>query len=88
VRQCRPVAGVSGDLAERSFEQILGRLQSVVERLESGELPLEQSLAVFEEGIQLSRLGAARLDAAEARVEELLGEAEQTRPIPDPRSES
>ena len=80
--------GVSADVAEMSFEQILGRLQDVVERLESGELPLEESLSVFEEGIKLSRLGASRLDDAEARVEELLGEGEQTRDLPDSRSES
>ena len=80
--------GVSADASELSFEQILGRLQAVVERLESGDLPLEKSLAVFEEGIRLSRLGATRLDEAEARVEELLGEGEQTRDLNDVRSES
>ena len=80
--------GVSADASELSFEQILGRLQDVVERLESGDLPLEKSLAVFEEGIRLSRLGATRLDEAEARVEELLGEGEQTRDLNDVRSES
>lgn len=79
---------MSADLGELSFEQILGRLQTVVERLESGELPLEESLAVFEEGIRLSRIGATRLDEAEARVEELLGDGEQTRPLTDGRTES
>jgi exodeoxyribonuclease VII small subunit len=69
--------------SEESFEQILSRLQQVVERLESGELPLEDSLAVFEEGIRLSRLGARRLDEAEQRVEELLGDGETTRPLTD-----
>ena len=82
------MAGASPDPAELSFEQILGRLQDVVERLESGDLPLEQSLAVFEQGIQLSRLGATRLDAAEARVEELLSDSAETRPLTDLRSES
>lgn len=67
--------------SEESFEQILARLQHVVERLESGELALEESLAVFEEGIRLSRLGARRLDEAEQRVEELLGDGETTRPL-------
>ena len=69
--------------SDPSFEQILTRLQQVVERLESGELPLEESLAVFEEGIRLSRLGARRLDEAEQRVEELLGDGETTRPLTD-----
>ncbi len=55
-----------------AFEDILARLGTVVERLESGELPLEQSLSLFEEGVRLSRLGSARLDEAERRVERLL----------------
>lgn len=75
---------------EPSFEQVLARLQHVVERLESGDLPLEDSLAVFEEGIRLSRLGARRLDDAERRVEELLGgdstgDSTKTRPLATPR---
>lgn len=64
-----------------SFEEILGRLREVVERLESGELPLEESLRVFEEGIRLSRLGESRLEAAERRVEELLADG-SIRPLP------
>jgi len=79
--------GSSRDGSEPSFEQILARLQQVVERLESGELPLEESLAVFEEGIRLSRAGARRLDDAERRVEELLGDGDstKTRPLATPR---
>lgn len=73
--------GAGAERPELSFEQVLSRLTQVVERLEGGDLPLEESLAVFEEGIQLSRAGARRLDEAEARVEELLGDAEGTRPL-------
>lgn len=54
------------------FDQVLARLRSVVERLESGTLSLEQSLAAFEEGVRLSRAGAQVLDAAERRVDMLL----------------
>lgn len=64
-----------------SFEELLARLKEVVERLEKGDLPLEESLAVFEEGIRLSRLGERKLDEAERRVELLLsrdGTAETT----------
>ncbi len=64
---------------EPSFEQILSRLGEVVEKLERGDLPLDQSLAIFEEGIRLSRLGAERLDGAERRVEELLGDGDPPR---------
>lgn len=64
------------------FEKVMERLAKVVGELESGELPLEQALVLFEEGVRLSREGAARLDRAEARVEELLGR--QLRAV-DPR---
>jgi exodeoxyribonuclease VII small subunit len=57
---------------DATFEQLLERLRVIVEMLEDGELPLEKSLELFEEGIRLSRLGAGRLDAAERRIEELL----------------
>ena len=65
-----------GAEAETRFEDILARLGSVVDKLEAGDLPLEDSLLLFEEGVRLSRLGTARLDEAERRVERLLrGEA-------------
>jgi exodeoxyribonuclease VII small subunit len=54
------------------FEEALKRLTAIVEQLEGGELSLEQSLALFEEGTRLSRTSQAQLDAAEKRVEELL----------------
>lgn len=60
------------DLSSLSFEQILDRLSEVVEQLESGDAPLEQSLAIFEQGVKLSRLGGRRLDEAEQRIEVLL----------------
>jgi exodeoxyribonuclease VII small subunit len=55
-----------------SFEESTRRLTAIVEQLEGGELPLEQSLALFEEGVRLARAAKARLDRAEQRVEELL----------------
>ena len=68
---------------EAPFEDVMERLQAVVEQLEEGDLPLEQSLAMFEEGVRLSRAGAKRLDEAERRVEELLaaGDELQTSPL-------
>ncbi len=72
--------------AEPSFEDILVRLSEVVENLEGGELPLSQSLEIFEEGVRLSRLGARHLDEAEARIEQLLSDDEgvRTRPLRNP----
>ena len=77
--------GAGAEEPEPSFEEVLTRLQAVVERLEQGDLPLEDSLAVFEEGIRLSRIGARRLDQAEQRVELLLSEDDgvHTRPMDD-----
>ena len=67
-----------------SFDQVLAQLRGIVERLEGGNLSLEQSLAAFEEGVRLSRTGARILDAAEQRVEILLkdeGGAERIAPF-------
>lgn len=61
-----------GQPADESFEQIVRRLHTIVERLEGGDLPLEESLAQFEQGVRLSRRGQAILDAAEQRVELLM----------------
>ena len=58
--------------ADLSFEQILERLGHVVDKLEGGDIPLESSLTLFEEGVRLSRAGARRLDDAERRIEVLL----------------
>lgn len=64
-----------------TFESTLSRLNDIVERLERGDLPLEESLSLFEEGIRLARTAQARLDSAEKRVEELLGFDEQGNPV-------
>ena len=56
-----------------SFEAALLRLQAIVGRLEEGELPLDESLALYEEGVQ--RLGECRkrLEEAELKIERLVG---------------
>ncbi len=51
------------------FDALMERLRAVVEKLETGSLTLEQSLAAFEEGVRLSRRGAQILDQAEQRIE-------------------
>ncbi len=61
----------SGD-APAGFDQVLERLRGVVEKLEQGNLTLEESLRTFEEGVALARQGHALLDAAEKRVETLM----------------
>lgn len=61
-----------GQPVELGFDQILARLRDVVQRLESGDLSLEQSLLVYEEGVQLARRGQQLLASAERRVEILV----------------
>ena len=58
--------------AEPGFDAVLARLREVVERLESGQLSLDDSLKVYEEGVGLARRGHGLLDAAEKRVEILV----------------
>lgn len=55
-----------------TFEEQLKSLESVVERLEKGDLPLEESLTLFEQGVALSESCKKELDAAEGRVQVLL----------------
>ena len=55
-------------MSEPTFEQALEQLESVVTRLEGGELPLEEALRTFEDGVKLARVCAARLEDAERRV--------------------
>lgn len=60
------------DEPEEDFQATLKRLEALVERLEGGELGLEESLASFEQGVGLTRQARSRLDAAELKVKTLL----------------
>ncbi len=59
-------------MAEKKFEAALARLEEIVQDLEKGDVPLEQSLKLFEEGIKLSRVCNKRLEEAERKVEILI----------------
>ncbi len=58
------------------FEDSLKRLEGVVERLEEGEIALEEALRLFEEGVKLSRLCHQKLDEAEKRIDLLTRDGE------------
>lgn len=60
----------------QSFESSLRRLEQIVREMESGELPLERSLELFEQGVKLSRECQTQLDEAERRIEVLLRDAD------------
>lgn len=66
--------------AAPSFEDAIARLSEIVKTLERGDLPLEESLRLFEEGVRLSRVSQEKLDTAQKRVEELLGFDRDGRP--------
>ncbi len=59
------------ELGELSFEQLYERLEEVTARLESGDLSLEQSVALFEQGMELAKRCQALLGDVEQRVETL-----------------
>jgi exodeoxyribonuclease VII small subunit len=65
-------------MATEKFETTLKKLEEVVQRLESGELSLEDSLKAFEEGVKASQALNRKLDEAEKRVELLLKKQDGT----------
>src|SRR5260221_5743 len=69
------------DTSIKDFEAAIAELETVVKRLEEGDLPLEQSLALYERGVQLSRFCHARLEEAERRIE-ILNERGELKPAP------
>ncbi|MBE7448869.1 MAG: exodeoxyribonuclease VII small subunit [Kofleriaceae bacterium] len=68
-------------IEDEGFDAVLARLRKVVERLEGGNLSLEQSLAAYEEGVGLAQRGHALLDGAEKRVELLIAGGAQSVPL-------
>ena len=64
---------------DRSFEEVLQELEEIVNRLEQGDLPLEESLQLFEQGVKLSRACHRKLDEAQKRLEILLKDEEGMR---------
>ncbi len=59
-------------MAAVKFEEALARLEAIVAELERGELPLEDSMRIFEEGIKLSKVCLKMLEEAEHKVEILV----------------
>ena len=53
---------------EETFESAIARLEEIVRALDGGDAPLDESLALFEEGVKLVKLCSGKLDAAEQKV--------------------
>jgi exodeoxyribonuclease VII small subunit len=73
---------VAPDQQLPEFEQALAELEAVVERLERGDLPLEEALSVFERGVELTRHCQSALKAAQQRVEVLIKREDQVQVEP------
>ena len=58
-------------MAEIKFEKAMSRLENIVEELEKGELDIDKSLEIFEEGIKMSRVCSKKLNEAEQKIEKL-----------------
>jgi len=66
------MADDSPDISAMTFEEALKALEDVVRRLEGGEVPLDESIALYERGEALRRHCQARLDAAQERIEKIV----------------
>jgi len=69
---CAVTVPAGGEIDGLGFDEVIARLRAVVERLEQGNLGLEDSLRAYEEGVGLARRGHQLLDGAEKRVELLV----------------
>ncbi|AOL23651.1 exodeoxyribonuclease VII small subunit [Erythrobacter litoralis] len=65
----------AAEIGNMSFEQALAALEQVVRQLESGDVPLDESIALYERGEKLRAACQKRLDAAQARIEKIVTDA-------------
>jgi exodeoxyribonuclease VII small subunit len=72
---------MSTDPTIRDFEAAIAELETIVKKLEEGDLPLEKSLELYERGVHLSRFCHARLEEADRRIE-ILNERGDLKPAP------
>ena len=66
----------AGDIASLTFEQALVALEDIVQQLERGDVPLDQSISLYERGEKLRAACQERLDAAQARIEKIVAGAD------------
>lgn len=66
------------------FEKKLNRLEEIVQKMEKGDLGLEDSLKLFEEGVKLSRECQTQLTSAESKVQQLVSFDSQGQPVTQP----
>ncbi len=69
------------DIATLSFEQALAELEDIVNRLERGDVALEESISIYQRGNALRALCDAKLKAAEARIEKVIDDGKTVAPF-------
>jgi exodeoxyribonuclease VII small subunit len=67
-------------VSEPTFEEAQRELESIVQRLESGDASLDEAITLWERGEELYRVCSAKLDAAHGRIEELAKRVEEVKP--------
>ena len=70
------------DESPQNFENALQQLEAIVKEMETGDLPLERALELFESGVKLSEACRKQLEEAETRVEQLMRRAGEMQPQP------
>ena len=82
--------GTAENIAGMSFEDALRALEEVVRKLEGGEVPLDESITLYERGEELRKHCQARLDAAQARIEKIVagpdGKISHAQPLDGPET--
>ena len=74
--------------AQMPFDEALRKLEEIVQRLEAGEISLEESIRLFEAGVQLSRICGGKLEEAERKIEMLVKDGpDGLRSVPFPDAE-
>jgi len=69
-------------MKKKSFEEALAKLEQITKKLEEGDLPLEDSLKYFDEGVKLAELCNSKLNEAQKKIEILLKKNDGLKPTP------
>jgi exodeoxyribonuclease VII small subunit len=72
----KTAAAKADNISQMSFEQALAALEDIVKQLERGDVPLDQSITLYERGEKLRAACQSRLDAAQARIERIVTSAD------------
>lgn len=72
---------IAADIRQLSFEQALSELETIVDRLETGDVALEESIEIYQRGAQLRAYCDEKLKSAQARIEKITGDGSGTSPL-------